>query len=292
MPVSVSATLAIRAPHTGEWPVCRALLPEAFRESRAPDALLAFDTAGAPVACAAFQWTGDAIHELRIRVIRTRRREGVGRALLKSVVALAAARCAGEIHARVNPVAEPDADPFLIASGFRRTSRLLTVEAPPEPLAGTIARLARRGKPPSGARIAEIAEVDRGRLAALYTNRIVPELRLPPGAAAPLVWDRRFADSPVLLVDGALAGMLLMEANNGEGVCVIVARAVEPEYRGRGWANLLLLSEGFARGRRRGSTRMRFEAPEDNGDTMKLMARANGQLVGAAACYVRTVGHV
>ncbi len=292
MPVSVSATLAIRVPRTGEWAACRALLPEAFRGSHAPDALLALDAAGAPVACAAFQWTGDAIHELRIRVIRTRRREGIGRALVESVAALAAARRAGEIHARVNPIAEPDAEPFLIATGFRRTSRVLTVEAPPEPLASYIARLARRATPPSGARIAEIAEVDRGRLAALYTSRIVPELRLPPGAAAPLVWDRRFADSPVLLVDGAVAGMLLMEANNGEGVCAIVARAVEPEYRGRGWANLLLLSEGFARGARRGSTRMRFEAPEDNPDTMKLMARANANVLGATACYVRAAAHV
>lgn len=287
MPASSSAAaVEIRAPHPAEWAACRALLPEAFAGPRAPDALLAFDGAGAPVGCAAFQSTGGAIHELRLRVIRTRRREGIGRGLLRTVVEHAAAQGAGEVHARMNSMAVPEGDAFLLFCGFRRQSRVLIVEAPPEPLASCIDRLSRRAGVPAGARLANIADVPRQPLARLYTDLIVPELRLPPGAAAPLVWDARFADSPVLLVNGAVAGMLLLEANNGEGVCVVAARAVEPAYRGGGWANLLLLGEGFTRGARRGSTRMRFEAPEDNPDTMKLVSRAHGQIVRVITGYV------
>ncbi len=293
MPASSSpAAHEVRAPRRAEWAVCRALLPEAFAGPHPPDALLAFDGAGAPVACAAFQSTGSAIHELRLRVIRTRRREGIGRRLLRTAVERAAALGTGEVHARVSSMAVPDADPFLLACGFARQSRVLTVEAPPQPLAGCIARLSRRAAVPGGARLANIADVPRQPLARLYTDLIVPELRLPPGAAAPLVWDARFADSPVLLVNGAVAGMLLLEANNGAGVCVIAARAVEPAYRGGGWANLLLLGEGFIRGARRGSTRMRFEAPEDNPDTMKLASRAHGQIVNIITSYVLPISAV
>ena len=81
-------------------------------------------------------------------------------------------------------------------------------------------------------RIASIADVPPEPLARLYTTLIVPELNLAPGAAVPLVTDPRFAGSPVLLVNERPAGMLLIEANNGQNVCIVTARAVIPEYRG------------------------------------------------------------
>jgi ribosomal protein S18 acetylase RimI-like enzyme len=268
------------------------LIPEAFRGA-SPEALLAIDPkSGAALGCATFQRSGESLVHLRVRVLRNWRRRGIGRTLVRNVAA--AARHA-QVHARVDPRAEPDGEPFLRACGFVLKSRILTVEAEREPLGSCISRLARgliaSGKVAAGVRVARPADTPRQALARLYTELVVPELNVAPCAAVPLVSDPRFAYSPVLLMDGNPVGMLLIEANDGNNVCVVVARAVAPEFRGgTGWANLLMLAEGFERGGKQGSVRMRFEAPEDNPDTMKLVARARGEIIGQVVWFVRNTG--
>lgn len=275
-------SVILRAPQGSEWVACRALIPDAFRGA-APEALLAIDAqSGAALGCATFQRCGRSVVHLRVRVLRNYRRRGIGNMLVRNLMTQA------EVHARVAPRIEPDGEPFLRACGFVLKNRVLTVEASREPLGSRICRLSRSLKIPAGVRAARPSDAPAEALARLYTELVVPELDLAPGAAVPLVSDPRFADSPVLLVDGNPVGMLLMEANDGHDVCVITARAVAPEFRGgTGWANLLMLAEGFERGGKRGSVRMRFEAPEDNPDTMKLVARVRGEIIGEILWFVQ-----
>lgn len=285
---AVRLRVRVRPPLRTEWQACRALIPEAFASPNPPEALLAFDdSTGAALGCATFRKNERSIIDLHVRVLRNWRRLGIGRALIEAIVQLGAP----EIHVSGDIQAMPGAEPFLTAMGFVPRNRVLTVEAQKEPLYNYIQRLLERGGRTDGKErcIASIEDVAREALAKLYTTLVVPELGLPPGAAAPLVWDPRFAHSPVLLCDGEPKGMLLMEANNGKNVCHIVARAVAPECQRGGWANLRLLAEGFERGSRQGSVRMRFEAPADNPDTVKLMARARGEIKGVRAWFVRSI---
>jgi ribosomal protein S18 acetylase RimI-like enzyme len=305
------ANLLVRAPHATEWAACRTLIPEAFRSvgfpeggfhfGGAPEALLAFDAdTGSALGCATFQPSlqpaGRVLAELRIRVLRHSRRRGIGSSLIREVLKVAAETQATEVHARVNIVNEPDAAHFLQACGFELKSRTLTVEAVAEPLFTTISRIRKKlfanGKIPEGVRMVDVADVPVERLARLYCSLVVPELHLPATMAIPFLSDPRFADSPVLVRGDQIVGMLLIEVNStiGRGVCTVVARAVVPEYQGGiGWANLLLLAEGFERGGKKGAVRMRFEAPRDNPDTMKLIDRAQAEITGEVLWFVRSV---
>ncbi len=290
---AVQLTISVRAPIGAEWAACRALLPEAFAGAVPAGALLAIDkSTGAALGCAAFQRTERFIVHLRVRVLRNSRRQGIGTALLEAVTRVGAEEGAREIHARADAMAMPDGEPFLIANGFALRRRLWTVEASKEPLYSHLQRLLAAGARKHGddnAVMARLTDVAREPLARLYTGLVVPELNLPPGAAAPLIEDPRFAESPVLTVSGEPVGMLLLEANDGAGVCTIVARAVKKEYQQRAWANLRLLAEGFERGGRKGSTRMRFEAPGDNPDTMKLVSRAQAKVTRSIGWFVRAI---
>jgi GNAT superfamily N-acetyltransferase len=294
---SLTQAVMVRAPRGTEWTACRTLIPEAFPDTtsavhRAPEALLAFDAAtGTALGCATFQRGVNALVHLRVRVLRNSRRRGIGASLLRTVMRTAAHSEAIEVHARVNTRNDPEAEPFLRACGFGLKSRTFTVEAAWEPLCGCISRLRKRmigtGRIPAGVRITSIADVAPEPLAQLYTSLVVPELGLSPDAAIPLITDPRFAGSPVLLVDGRPAGLLLIQANDGRNVCVVVARVVAPERQGGGWANLLLLAEGFERSEKQGAVRMRFEAPRDNPDTVKLISRAQGEITAEIAWFVR-----
>ena len=270
----------VRAPQGAEWAACRTLIPEAFRGG-APEALLAIDSqSGAAVGCATFQRCGELLTHLRVRVLRNWRRRGIGSLLLSAAP--------GEVHARVDPRIEPDSEPFLRANGFVLKNRVFTVEAAREPLGSRISRLSGGLRVATGVRVARPTDAPPDALARLYTELVVPEMHLAPGTVVPLVSDPRFAESPVLLVDGRPVGMLLMVANDGHDVCVITARAVAPEFRGgTRWANLVMLAAGFERGGKQGSVRMRFEAPEDNPDTMKLVTRARAEIVGEVLWFVR-----
>jgi ribosomal protein S18 acetylase RimI-like enzyme len=271
------------------------LVPAAFQRGAAPLALLAFDPpSGAAIGCAAFQHRDGALHAWQARVARPYRRRGIGRQLVRETLAWAAERQAREVNAGAEIMAEPEAEPFLLACGFLRKSRVFTVEAAMEPLCDYVFGLRKRllagGRIPPGARIAGLREAPAEPLARLYVEQVIPALHCHSGYALPMMEDPRFADSPVLLVDGQVEGMVLGEANDGQGTAVVIARAVSPKYRGgRGWAHLLLLSSALERGRRKGAHRMRFEAPEDNRDTRTLMRRVHGETTRINAWFVRHV---
>src|SRR5262245_8613552 len=65
---------------------------------------------------------------LRVRVVRTERRRGVGAALL--LAALDNARRSGVdfVFAKADSIADPDAMPFLVRHGFIHASRLFTMD--------------------------------------------------------------------------------------------------------------------------------------------------------------------
>jgi GNAT superfamily N-acetyltransferase len=289
-----TAGTVIRRPSAGEWPACRMLLPEAFSGGAAPQALLAFNAVGTLLGGAAFHQRDGAVHGLRLHVVRSHRLRGAGKQLVGAVLKTAAEWQAREVNAAADTLAEPDAEPFLLACGFVRKSRVFTIVAEMQPLCEYVfalrERLLSRGGAPAGARIAGIRESPAGALARLYTEEVVPAFHLHPGQALPLLSDPRFADSPVLLVDGKVAGMMLGEANDGSGTSLVAARVVARPHRGgRGWANLLLLAAALERGRAKSACRMRFEMPEENRDTRKLVERVRGEVVGIGAWFVRHV---
>jgi GNAT superfamily N-acetyltransferase len=100
----------------------------------------------------------------------------------------------------------------------------------------------------------------------------------------PLVTDARFADSPVLCVDGRVEGMVLYEVAGETGT--VQGRVVTGQYRG-GWANTLLMAAAIDRGLERGVRRLRFEVPESNPDTRKLMMRVGAEVLRCTSCFAR-----
>ncbi len=83
--------------------------------------------------------------------------------------------------------------------------------------------------------------------------------------------------------------MMLGQANDGHGTAVVLARVVSPRHRGGGWANLMLMAAALERGCRGGATGMRFEAPEDNRDTLALVERVRGETTAIHAWFRRDV---
>jgi GNAT superfamily N-acetyltransferase len=160
------AAILIRPPRPAEWPACRMLVPEAFERPGSPECLLAISKAGPGiVGAAAVRWYGQLAYGLRIRVIRTEWRQGVGSRLLEAMLAEARRRGIRRMVAAAGPRIEPSAEPFLRARGFVRVNQLTTVEAPIAGMREAIGNLRRRieawAKIPPSARVVWLPEAPR-----------------------------------------------------------------------------------------------------------------------------------
>jgi GNAT superfamily N-acetyltransferase len=82
--------------------------------------------------------------------------------------------------------------------------------------------------------------------------------------------------------------MVLWEVDAGTGAATVYGRVVSEAYRG-GWANALLVAAAVETAAALGVKRCRFEVPEGNRDTEKLMLRAGAALVSETAIFVRLV---
>ncbi|HEX5430623.1 MAG TPA: GNAT family N-acetyltransferase [Bryobacteraceae bacterium] len=279
--------MQVRPPQPGEWPACRMLLPKAF-ERGAPEVLLAFDT-DRILGGAAFRSRGEQFGLIQFRIVRPFRRRGFGTQLMQSVLARARERGHTNAFLFADTLAEEAAGPFLASHGFERKSRIFVVEAETQPMLAEITRLRERllksGKVPPGARIVKPAEAPMDEVAKLYNEHIATGQRIRPEYLEASFSDRRFQESSlILMVDGRIAGFMMVEWV--QGVAVVPARVVVPEYRG-GFANILLLAAGLERAVAAGNQRTRFDSHETNRDTLKLAKKFHADTVKVLDSFVR-----
>lgn len=289
--IAASGQISLRAPFGPEVAACRALLPECYQRGDASNVLLAVDgnrIAGA----AAFNYGIERVVGVRLRVVRGCRRRGIGSALLRAVEASAARVGFAEVWVRSNATAEPDAEPFLRANGYRPERSLHAVEGDlsifRDYLLGLRERILRSGRVPESAAIVGLDQVPRAQVAALYATYISGIRDLDPAAAQPRFTPKYIEGSTVALVDAVAHGLLMCELNDGAGVMTVEARVVTPGHRGD-WINCLMMARSLELAWAAGSRRVKFGAPGDNRDTLKLMRRCNGKIVRTVSWWAHRV---
>jgi len=265
------------------------LLPESFGRV-APEAFVAWDeTAGAIAGVAAFHRVGRETVRTSVITVRPYRRQGVGSALLRRIVERAAERGDERIHAQVDLAAHPEADGFLHAAGFRRVRIVLEMEgdlgAVREPLLEMRTRLTALKRIPDNVRVADSREFPPDELERIYTALIVPSLGAQAELAHFVVTNPGF-DAVILMAGGTPVGILICICNDGHGTGTLSAMAVAPGYRGRGWANLLLLTRAMERGWEAGARRLRLDVDETNLKSLHQSTRLNSVVLRRMADFV------
>lgn len=265
-------------------PACFALLPSlAHPESVV---LTATDRDGVLLGAGGVLWRGwnqPAGLPAWIEVLPDSRRQGVGRALLRSLAALGAAE-SDRLWA-LNPVDEASpAAAFARACGADAAKRHLYFEAQGDAftaeMAGILDRLRGAGRVPADLTIAPLSAANVEQVKWLIVEQMAaapPRLEATlarglaePPATAPVDRER----SCVLTTpDGTVAGALLTRRVPGEDVSEVVCNVVDPRWR-RGFANPLLLHAFTAKSLAQGCTRMRFDCDEDVRDTVRLARRS------------------
>ncbi|MDW8129113.1 MAG: GNAT family N-acetyltransferase [Bryobacterales bacterium] len=264
------------------------LLPDLIREALPAEFLVAVQQAPPHlIGAACFRYGGAVLYSVRLRVIRTHRRRGIGSALMSAVLAEARSRGCDTVVALVETDREPEAEPFLLRYGFRRGSRLTTVEAAAEPARAWFGALRRRledaGKIPETARVLSFAEAPKAEVARLYAEAILCSPELEPGRLQHVLERLASPQSPVAMEGDRVVGALLWSL---EGSLAFVHARVVAEERRRGWVNVVLMADALEAGWRAGGRRLRFEIPDGNRDTEKLASRLNAQPVRRLDRYV------
>lgn len=280
--------IRIRPAQDSEGPACRMLLPDLLREAVPAEFLVAVqESEPRLLGAASFRYGGASLYSVRLRVIRTHRRRGIGSALLAAVIREARSRGCEMIAALVESRSEPEAESFLVRRGFQRLNRLTTVEALVEParawFAGLRERLLAARGIPAHARILPFAQAPRDQVARLYAEAILRNPELEPGRIRHVLERLAAPESPIAMEGDRVVGALLWSLDGP--VASVHARVVAEERR-RGWVNALLMAEALESGWRAGARRVRFEIPEGNRDTEKLARRLGAQPVRILDRYV------
>ena len=233
--------LIIREPRESEFAVCRMLLPDAASDPTGRFFRLAFDSAKRSIAGAlAYQDDSGSLTNVRLHVVKSRRRSGVGSFLLNYV--LDEARRLGRQRVLVDTdlKKEPEAEAFLIACGFQRIGRLTSVRGPligRGPKAALFNHLLAKAEEfPPESRLVSIGEAPADQIFKLYSDYIanVPGLADMQGAFQL----EQHRDSVVVMSGERVIGFLLAKVSGG--IVHVPALAVVPEYRGRGMTNRMV----------------------------------------------------
>lgn len=282
--------ITVRRPRNVEGPACRMLLPESHPlPLRAQREYLVAVQEAVPqiVGAASFQAQARAIFGVRVRVVRSHRRRGIGSRLLRHILEEAVQRKAAAVFVGADGRTEPDAAPFLAAHGFRFLGRVTTVEADVVAMRDYLRvlrdRLIAGGKVPANARLVRFSEAPQNQVARLYAEYIVHTPEADPALLRHPQFKEKIAASPVVMMDDRVVGILLVGV---EGLLATVhARVVAPELRG-GWVNPLMMGTATEDVWLAGARRVRFEIPPDNRDTEKLARRFRAETVSAWDRYV------
>jgi GNAT superfamily N-acetyltransferase len=269
------------------------LLPEAFQRGRTPEVVLAFD---APdrilLGAAAYHFQNRTMFLRRLRVIRAHRRRGVGSALIRQLAAMACDRSMTAIRAHANTLGSPELEPFFMANGFATRGRMWVVQIAVESALSNLAPLRRRlvtaGRVPASAYIARPADAPVEEAARLCAAHMESDLSVHSAFFRASVYAKKTENSSILMVAGRVAGLLIAEGSPGVEFARVTAHVIAPEYR-RGWANVFLLTAAVERAAALGVRTVRFEALEDNLDTVNLIRRFGGEIVQVMSCFERRV---
>ena len=264
----------IRPPKPAEAPAVRMLLPRRTPGTRPSQYLLALEPATSSiVGAASYQLTQDGLAGLRLQIIGPRRRQRAGTALVESVRRLADAAGAAQLEGEIWPLSEPGAAEFAQALGFARAHRLTTMRAPVEYLRGPLADLRQRlitsHRIPAAARLVMLPDAPADDIARLFTQWI--SLGGAGGVSPEAVAREASPLSPVVMVDGEVAGFLLWQAH-GE-TAIVVAWVIPPRWS-NSWVNVLLLARALDIGWDAGARMIEYDILDGNHQPAKLAQRA------------------
>jgi GNAT superfamily N-acetyltransferase len=289
VPDTAPEPLRIRPPRADEGAAVRMLLPDPPVGFGSREYLLAVVPEPPFIAGAvSYQYGHDALFGVRLRVVRTRRRAGIGRRLLDAVREQAAAHRCPNILATANELGEPDARPFLTAAGFTAVQRLTVVESTIAAARDTVVPLAARvrasGRMPAGARIVPLSQAPADQVARLYLEHLAHSPGASPLPVAEILRHPRYAESPVLLDADGVAGFLLWYID-AKRTGHLPARVVAPRWQGS-TVNVLLLAHALADPHADTVDAIRWEIPENNADTTKLAGRLGARPISSSDVYL------
>lgn len=231
------------------------------------------------VAAASFRESPEAATHLRLHVVPSFRRRGVGSQLIDHV-AQSGARSVGGI---VEITKEPAATAFCQRNRFERVEVLTTVEADMAEMRDYTGRLRSRMTLPLGARVIPLSAAPVEQVAELHAQYVAQQGELNQWRG--LVAHAPEMDiSPVVMIDHRVAGILL---GHLEGATAVVrSRVVAPGYQG-GWVNAMLLAEALDIGWAACARRARFSYTDSNRDTEKLATRFKAEVTSVVAMFTR-----
>jgi GNAT superfamily N-acetyltransferase len=272
--------LCLRPPRENEWPICRMLLPETFANPTSRSYLLGVrDEAPRIVAAASYRPAPESLTNLRMHVVPAFRRQGVGSQIVEYLAVNGARSISG--------IAELDkelaAEAFCSRNRFERVESLTTVEAAMSEMRDYTSRLRARFELPAGAQIVPLSEAPVDQVAALHAQHVAQEGELNQWRGL-VAHTPEMNISPVVMIDGCVAGILLGKL---EGATAVVhTRVVAPGYHGS-WVNVMLLAEALDIGWAHGARRARFSYTDSNQDTQKLAKRFRAEITSVIVRFVR-----
>lgn len=285
----LAASIAIREPRETELTLCRMLLPEACANPVARHFRLAF--AARPLRLlGALSYRDDAVAlgGVRVHVIPTHRREGIGAQMLEYVANEAVKLGRRRVIADVELQSEPEAEPFLISQGFRKQGTVTSAEMK---LADQGERMKEAGqkleasiqKLPQGARLVSLSEAGPEEVTRLYARHIA---HMEPliGLRQAFRIDEQI-DSVVLLIHDTVAGFVLARVQ--DGTMHVPAWVVAPEYREQSIGNALLC--GLFRRVSGRVERIRFEFTDVAIATPRVLNLPGYKITKVAARFERRV---
>jgi GNAT superfamily N-acetyltransferase len=269
------------------------LLPDAFRQPPTPEAALAFvDGSRTLCGAAAYHFLKDGLIVRRLQVVRQWRRQGVGTALIGRLAAIAAEQSLRALRTYVNTLAFPEAQPFLTANGFSERGCLWAARIELAPalnvLSPLLHRLRASGRVPETVRVVHPSDAPLQEVAALCEEHMASEGSVHPAYFRTAVFADVHRYSFVLMAGERVAGCLITEGAPGVEESRIMAHVVAPEFR-RGWANTVLLAVALERSAAAGVRRVRFEALDDNVDTLNWIRGLGGEITAATKRFERLV---
>jgi GNAT superfamily N-acetyltransferase len=238
---ATSSRWLIRKARESEFPAFRMLLPDVAARTPGRILRLAVDSAKPSIA-GALAYTDDfqSITNVRLHVVKTCRRQGVGSALLNYAVDEARRLGRTRVFADAEMLKEPDAEAFLTARGFHKVGQLTSMRGPLVPQGVRAALfeqwLAKAEELPPDSRIVKIDEAPADQIAALFRAHIanVPLLSEMHRDLQPA----RHKESIVVMSGDRVIGFLLASV---QGRLVHApALVVVPEYRRKGLSTRMM----------------------------------------------------
>lgn len=281
--------VVVREPQEPELVLCRMLLPEACANPTARHFRLAFGREPLKlVGALAYRDDAIALGGVRVHVIPTERRRGIGAELLDYAAKEAVKLGRRKLLAEADLQNEPAAEPFLVSQGFRKQGTVTFAEMEIADLREQAKATAGQLKPadpkvPAGARVVSLSEAGEEEVTRLYAQHIA---HMEPliGLRDAFHIDQQI-DSVALLVDDKLVGFVL--ARLDRGTLHIPAWVVTPEYRRQSIGRALL--HELAKRVRGRVERMQFEFTDVAMVTPRVLHLPGYKITKIAARFERKV---